>query len=389
MVIKRHGSVTSRLKILKNRKILHISAVIGIIWIMMNLFPFPCKAKTAFEREQPPGVMATAVDSRIVISWEPLIGADGYEIYEATETAGTRCAYTRILRTKKTRVLLKEKPAGTTCIYRVRAFQAAEDGARVYSKKSKAASTTVAKKGVSTVKNFLLTALAPVGSTMYVWGGGWNEADTGAGPDAMRIGLSPAWRSFAADQTAAYDYKNYRYQIHRGLDCSGYVGWSVYNVLHTKNNEKGYVCSASRQAKAFSELGFGSYRRAEEIRNYKAGDIMSSSCKCCGHVWIALGQCGDGSVVLLHSSPCGVQIGGTVTPKGKKNSEAVRLAAKYMKKYYRSWYERFPKVDRGSSYLSHYGQMRWKTSGAGVVLSDPDGLQGMSAAQVLKALFER
>ena len=138
----------------------------------------------------------------------------------------------------------------------------------------------------------------------------------------MRIGLSPAWRSFAADQTAAYDYKNYRYQIHRGLDCSGYVGWSVYNVLHTKNNEKGYVCSASRQAKAFSELGFGSYRRAEEIRNYKAGDIMSSSCKCCGHVWIALGQCGDGSVVLLHSSPCGVQIGGTVTPKGKPQAPA-------------------------------------------------------------------
>lgn len=115
---------------------------------------------------------------------------------------------------------------------------------------------------------------------------------------------------------------------------------------------------------------------------------MSSTCKCCGHVWIVVGQCSDGSVVLLHSSPAGVQINGTVTPQGKKNSQAVALAKKYMKKYYGEWYQKFPKVDRGSSYLSHYGQMRWRTTGKNVVLSDPDGYQDMSAEEVLKALFE-
>ena len=39
-----------------------------------------------------------------------------------------------------------------------------------------------------TLQNFLTIAIQPVGQTMYVWGGGWNEEDTGAGQDAKRIG---------------------------------------------------------------------------------------------------------------------------------------------------------------------------------------------------------
>lgn len=373
----------------KQRKsyFVHICGALVIVWIMMNLSSFPCRAKTVFEKEKPEGVMATAVGDRIAVSWEPVPGAAEYEIYEAVEAGDKRSKFLQVRRTGSCQVVLEKKEAGISYAYYIRACREAENGAKAYSRKSACVSTTVPVKGVSTIKNFLKTALAPVGSTMYVWGGGWNKADTGAGKDARTIGLSPAWRDFASGKTSSYDYKNYRYQIHKGLDCSGYVGWCVYNVLNTKNNEKGYVSSASGQAKKFSGLGFGSYRKADQITDYRAGDIMSSTCSCCGHVWIAVGQCADGSVVLLHSSPSGVQLNGTVTPKGSKNSQAVRLAAKYMKKYYRSWYQRFPKMDRGISYLTHYGQMRWKTAGKNAVLSDPDGLRNMRAERVLEELF--
>lgn len=349
------------------------------------------EGKTALKKDKPVGVMSTAVNNQVAISWEPVSGAAGYEIYEAAEKVqdsdSKHSNFKLVARTKGCQAVLKEKEAGATYFYYIRSYQKIGDSKNTYSKKSEVVSTTVAVEGTSTIKNFLTTALAPIGSTMYVWGGGWNKADTAAGPEAKRIGLSPEWRSFAQGKNSSYDYKNYRYKIHEGLDCSGYVGWSVYNILNTKKNKKGYVYSASKQAKKFSELGFGSYKGANEIKNYKAGDIMSSACKCCGHVWIVVGECSDGSVVLLHSSPTGVQLNGTVTPKGRKDSQAVKLAKEYMKKYYKSWYQRYPRMDRGSSYLSHYGQMRWNTTGKNVVLSDPDGYQDKNAEKVLEDLF--
>lgn len=358
---------------------------------MMNLFFISSEAYTIFEKELPKGVMSTAVKNQIAVSWEPVSGASGYEIYEAvgdcSESEG-KLEYTLVKTIKDNQCVLYEKIAGVTYYYYIKAYKTANQGGRSYTQSSDIVSTTVPKQGSSTIKNFLQTALAPVGSTMYVWGGGWNKADTGAGKDAKRIGLSPAWRKFASNKATSYNYKNYRYQIQNGLDCSGYVGWTVYNVLHTENNKKGYVYSASKQAKQFSKLGFGSYRKSSEVKDYKAGDIMSSTCSCCGHVWIVIGECKDGSVVLIHSSPAGVQINGTVSAKGKKNSQAVKLAKKYMKKYYKNWYKRYSKVERGSSYLSHYGQMRWKTTGNNIVLSDPDGYQNMSPEDILKDLFE-
>lgn len=351
-----------------------------IVWIMI---------KTMLEKEKPLGVMATAVGNRIAISWEPVSGAEEYEIYEAVEMAGRRSEFSRVKQTKNCQAVLGKKAAGVSYVYDVRACQGTGNGSKTYSRKSTAVSTTVAAEGVSTIKNFLKTALAPVGSTMYVWGGGWNKADTGAGTDARRVGLSPAWRSFARGKTSSYDYNDYRYEIHKGLDCSGYVGWAVYNVLNVKNHGRGYVFSASMQAKKLSELGFGSYRTEHQVTEYQAGDIMSSTCSCCSHVWIVVGQCSDNSVVLLHASPSGVQLNGTVTPNGEKNSQAIRLAARYMKKYFKSWYQKFPQMDRGIAYLNHYGQMRWKTTGNGITLSDPDGLQTMSAEDVLEELFDK
>lgn len=360
-----------------------------IVLIMSYCFSINVSAKTSFKKRQTVGVMATAVKTSVVVTWEPVADADGYAVYEA-DVSGRGSGETQAdslevscTETKNCRVVLKSRKARCTYEYYVAAFKLNSKGEKVYSKASAKVCTTVSEKGYSTIKNFLMTAKAPIGSTMYVWGGGWNKADTAAGKEAKTTGLSAKWRSFAKNKKSNYNYRNYRYQIHNGLDCSGYVGWCVYNVRNTANGKKGYVYSASKQAKKFSEMGFGSYTPAASVRDYKAGDILSSS----GHVWIAIGQCSDGSVVLMHASPPGVQISGTATPGGKKNSKAYKLAKKYMKKYYKSWYKKYPDVSRGASYLSGYSRMRWDVESDKAVLTDPDGYQDMSPEHVLEDLF--
>lgn len=235
----------------------------------------------------------------------------------------------------------------------------------------------------STLKEFLQIALQPVGSTLYVWGGGWNQADTGAGIDARTIGVSPQWKRFFHQQTSGYDYRTTKYQIRNGLDCSGFVGWAVYNAFNEKSGNSGYVYLAQNMTRNFSEKGWGSYTAAGSVRNYRAGDIMSTSA---GHVYIVIGSCPDGSVVLVHSSPAGVQINGTPTSSGNADSMAVELAQTYMKTYFPQWYAKFPNCSRNSSYLTSYSQMRWRLTG-NCMMSDPDHYAEKNAAQILKDLF--
>ena len=76
----------------------------------------------------------------------------------------------------------------------------------------------------------------------------------------------------------------------------------------------------------------------------RPGDVMSTD----GHVWISLGTCDDGSVVIVHSAPSksrrlqpggGVQISAVGRDAG---CEAYTLAERYMAKYYPAWYKRYP-----------------------------------------------
>jgi hypothetical protein len=55
-----------------------------------------------------------------------------------------------------------------------------------------------------------------------------------------------------------------------------------------------------------------------------------------------IGECIDGSVLLVHSSPAGVQINGTTKPASDSgDSEAITLATEYMHKYYPKWDDKF------------------------------------------------
>lgn len=228
------------------------------------------------------------------------------------------------------------------------------------------------------IARLLLLAKEPLGRTMYVWGGGWNETDTGAGVEACSLGMSSAWEEFAKKQNESYDYRDTRYQIHDGLDCSGYIGWVVYNLFETKSGEAGYVEKASDMAAVLAGRGFGTFTEASEVTDWQAGDIMSME----GHVWMALGACEDGSVVLIHASPPGVILSGTRLPNGEA-SMAELLAKEYMSAYYPQWYKKYPVTGCDYRYLTDSACMRWDEG----VLSDQQGLRSMRAKEVLQWLF--
>lgn len=231
--------------------------------------------------------------------------------------------------------------------------------------------------GVKTLENFLRTALLPLGNTMYVWGGGWNEEDTGAGEEARTLGVSPRWECFADLQDASYNYRETRYQIHDGLDCSGYVGWTVYNTMETQDNLDGYVHKSTDTAQLYAQEGWGSFTSAADVTDHLAGDIMSMN----GHVWICLGTCEDGSVLLIHSSPPGVRLCGTAADG--QSSQAVSLAEEYMSIHYPNWYSRYPGCVVGDNYLQKSGQMRWNTE----TFADADSLRALSPRELLDKLF--
>lgn len=230
----------------------------------------------------------------------------------------------------------------------------------------------------STIRHLLETALLPVGQTMYIWGGGHQ------GKEQTMIGVSPQWKKFFNKQTKNYSYTKTRYQYRNGLDCSGYVGWVLYNTFNTESGHGSFTMLAQDMTRAYANWGWGSYKKAQKFKKHQAGDIMSYAG---GHVYIVIGQCTDGSVVLVHSSPQGVMINGTASRKGKVKSKAWKLARKYMKKYFPKWYKKYPDVSRGTSYLRYYSKLKWYIGKKNSVMTDPDGLRNKNASKVLKILF--
>lgn len=267
--------------------------------------------------------------------------------------------------------------------------------------------------GKQTLKNFLATALTPVGTSLYVYGGSWDWQDVNSSNQSMTIGLSQSWIDFFQSQDANYTYKynadhsesyypheQWNQYYYAGIDCSAFVGWSVYNTMHTTNGsvangDKGYVMSATQQAKNFAnEQGWGTWEQKAPFKpeDFKTGDIFSMN----GHVWICLGKCEDGSLVILHSTPSDSingQGGGGVQINGVGDSEdcqAVKLAEEYMSKYYPQWWERYHKVYKNFKDYTKYsgdaaGKFSWNLNG---ILTDTEGYASMSADQILADLFK-
>ncbi|MBQ4065398.1 MAG: hypothetical protein IJD10_04800 [Clostridia bacterium] len=258
--------------------------------------------------------------------------------------------------------------------------------------------------GEKTLKNFLSAALAPMGSTLYVYGGGWNWQDDGASTACRTVGLSPAWSAFFEECDGSYTYRGvnadgvdlyphggWNEYYFAGLDCSGYVGWAVYNTLNTEDGGEGYVMSSTKMAATFAEKGWGSYDKGREA--LRPGDIVSIQ----GHVWICIGTCSDGSVVIAHSTPSDSregQPGGGVQLSalgGDTACEAYRLADRYMSQYFPAWYQRYPVSLKSYDGYTNFtaeaaGRFGWHL-GEGSLLSDPEGVASLQAAEVLALLF--
>lgn len=266
--------------------------------------------------------------------------------------------------------------------------------------------------GKLTLKNFLATAMEPVGTALYVYGGTWDWQDVNSSNQAMTIGLSQSWIDFFQSQDANYTYKynadhsesyypheQWNQYYYAGIDCSAFVGWSVYNVMNTENStvadSNGYVMSATKQAKNFAQTqGWGTWEQKAPFKpeDFKTGDIFSMN----GHVWICLGKCEDGSLVILHSTPSdsingqgggGVQINGV---GDSENCQAVKLAEKYMSQYYPQWWERYHKVYKSFDSYTKYsgkdaGKFSWDLKNT---LADPDGYANKKADEILADLFE-
>ncbi|MBP5489956.1 MAG: hypothetical protein J6Y10_05090 [Lachnospiraceae bacterium] len=273
--------------------------------------------------------------------------------------------------------------------------------------------------GEKTVLNFIKTALMPVGTTLYVYGGGWDWQDEGSAVQARTIGVSPDWIRFFEIQdvnytfrdvddnpdkrdpkTSYYPFGGYNEYYYAGLDCSGFVGWALYNTFETENGLDGYVCSSTKMAKMLADKGWGDC--SQELKNtgeewshpLRPGDVVSIK----GHVWISLGTCKDGSILIVHSTNGFVsrtgQPGGGVAIGAigsSKDCEAYKLADEYMAKYYPKWYERYEiALSNPDKYLTFEGdtagRFAWDVDTAGG-LTDAEHVKEMTPAEVLKLCF--
>ncbi|MBR3629829.1 MAG: hypothetical protein IKN55_05065, partial [Oscillospiraceae bacterium] len=247
--------------------------------------------------------------------------------------------------------------------------------------------------GLHTIRNFLTLAMEPIGTTVYMFGGGWNFADNGSVSHTQQIGVSPDWVRFWQEHDMNYTYRDkngsskykdppnsyYPYggfneYYYAGLDCSGFVSWVLYNTMYDVSGNEGFVGKSTFMAKRFESYGWGTWEHSFPAPDgtpetaMKPGDIMSMN----GHVWISLGTCPDGSIVIAHSTPSdshtgqpggGPQIGAV----GKSvNCQAYQLADRYMQTYFPDWCSRYKTTLKSTGYLSvngstETGRFRWNT----------------------------
>ena len=300
--------------------------------------------------------------------------------------------------------------------------------------------------GLKTLKNFLATALHPVGTALYVYGGAWDWQDDESSNQSITIGIPQEWIDTFQSQDTTYHYKKkdasgshadsfytsnrgWNQYYWAGVDCSAYVGWTVWNTLNTENGvqgKDGYVMSSTNQAYNFANLGWGTYDKGEyklngageiyadgdgdshrlfDTADFNVGDVFSDN----GHVWICLGVCEDGSMVFMHSTPStskdglgeggGIQIS-ALDLQDRETCEAAELADYYMTTYYPQWAERYDAVTKGESYIKVYdtgmpgtdgyrfrkaGRFSWDLEDG--ILSDPDDYSKLTPAEILADIF--
>ena len=272
--------------------------------------------------------------------------------------------------------------------------------------------------GLRTLKNFLQTALMPVGTTLYIQGAGRNWQNEGPDGQTTEIGLPTEWSRFFSTQDTSftgretieadvtsgqvsgyYPYGGWNQYHYAGMDDDGYAAWAVYNTLETESGGTSYLAD-SCLPHLLTDRGFGQWSMDDPYADGGAeftlapGDVLTSE----GGTWICVGVCPDGSVVILHCAPTdsragqpggGAQIGAIGF---NEHCQAYRLAEKYMSFCYPAWYERYgiPLLAPEEFYRcgeTGEGHFRWYLDGEGGHLSDPDGYASLTPKEILRDLF--
>ena len=255
--------------------------------------------------------------------------------------------------------------------------------------------------GKRTLKNFLATAMQPVGTVLYVYGGGWNFENTGASKEACSIGVPDSWIRFFQKQGTNYTYKEYNPAHNQnaygyaGADCTGYAGWAIYNTLETVSGKDGYVIFSTDMAYTLAkERKLGTWtQKISSCRDFKPGDLFSMN----GHVWICLGLCADQSMVILHSSPTDSRTGypgGGVQLSALSDDptcQAMELAQHYMSHYCPMWKERYEAAWKSYRKYTTFtgkraGRFSWYLDERGLL--DQEHYRDKDAEVILQDLFK-
>ena len=271
--------------------------------------------------------------------------------------------------------------------------------------------------GVKTLKNFIATSLSAIGTALYVFGGSWAWHNGTYSAQSTTIGVPRSWIDFFQAKDDKYSYRDFKgrgkkrrlvdyrhsYYPYRGwnqyyyagVDCSAYVSWVLYNVMHTSSGQPGIIIGSTYIGSLYQKKGWGKVvRKKKEIRSkyiFSPGDVVCVK----GHVWISLGTCADKSVLMVHSAPTnsisgnpggGVQL--SAIGKSKK-CIAYKMADHYMKTYCKEWYKRYrPMLCKGNMYISfkncNTGIFKWDLK---TLLTDPDGFASMTPEEILPKLF--
>lgn len=268
----------------------------------------------------------------------------------------------------------------------------------------------------ATLQEFLSNAIKPLGTTLYIYGGGWDYDEEMGDSNAMSFGIAKSWADFFYSQNEYFVYKDSKHKntsyfpfngknIHhkKGLDCSGYLGWIMYNTFNGDNEKINYTYNTKNILRTYvNDFKIGTKENIEDdyikiFEHLFPGDIVVID----GHLYIIVGKCKDNSILIIHSSVTksitgsyggGVQFSAININKSEdKNCEAYKLANAYTAKYFPEWHRRYPTIVKPTEkYLKIYDK---NNDSIGVfhfdekILSDSNNMKNKTASEILKILF--
>lgn len=264
--------------------------------------------------------------------------------------------------------------------------------------------------GLRTIKNLLQTAISAVGTTNFIQKGGWNWQGNGSDIQSTTIGVPEEWIEFWQMHPEAFQYKNaddisksyyphngYNEYHYAGVDDTGFLAWTIYNVMNTESGGNGFVTvSPASFAQSLSlDHALGSWsNEVLDDGDWHPGDIVSTG----EHTWMVIGKHKDGSLVIIHS------MANDPYKRGENGSgpqfsalaktgycQANTYASYYMTTYFTEWAKyyktSFLYYDEYTDFsMKNAGRFRWYLSDNG--LQDPDGYRNMDAEEILNDLFK-